>query len=179
MSPPAAGEQRACRQRGWLPALPGRCGVPCTSGTKQWCGQGEGPEAEVSPYRINLYCLAGVGTRVNTGVETVMEGQAALSTWRPKLGRRVGAAFLALSLGLSLPWDPSPPCPHPSTWVLQPPCVEVPQGACAQWEAECQHGAVELSPGRWHQAGPAVGRGASSQQAKENHLRVRCRQDAP
>lgn len=37
------------------------------------------------------------------------------------------------------------------------------QGAHTQWEAGCQHRAVEPAPGRRHQAGPTVGRGASSQ----------------
>lgn len=86
----------------------------------------------------------------------------------------MGAATPACSLGPSLPGYPLPLRLLPSTQVLQPPGVEAPQGACAWWEAECQDGAVELSPGRWHQAGPAVGRGASSQEAKENCSWVRC-----
>lgn len=75
--PPGPDEQ--CRQRGpragrAASAPPRRCGVRCSGGTKQRCSWGEGTEAEASPYRINLYCLARVGTRVNAGVETVMEG---------------------------------------------------------------------------------------------------------
>ena len=91
----------------------------------------------------------------------------------------MGAAIPAHPLGPSLPREPSPPCPLPGTRVPQPPSVEAPQGAHAQWEAGCQHGAVELSPGTWHRAGPAVGRGASLQGAEGNRLRARCLWNAP
>lgn len=72
-------------------------------------GWGEGPEAEESPYRINFYCLAGVGTRVNAGVDCD-EGASGTEHEVPRAGEERGGCLV-----LALAPRSSGPSPLPSS----------------------------------------------------------------
>lgn len=78
-------------------------GAPCSR--VAWRGWGERLDAEALPYRINLYCLAGVGTRVNAGVDGD-EGVSGTEHNVPRAGEEHGGCL-----------DPGPG-PGPS----RPPC---------------------------------------------------------
>lgn len=80
-------------------------GAPC--GHVAWRGWGEGLEAEALPYRINLYCLAGVGTRVNAGVDGD-EGVSGTEHNVPRAGEEHGGC---LDPG---PGPSRPPCSPPA-----------------------------------------------------------------
>lgn len=134
---------------------------PARSGVVAGRGWGEGPEAEESPYRINFYCLAGVGTRVNAGVDCD-EGASGTEHEVPRAGEERGGCLVLALAPRSL--GPSPlPSSSPARGCCRSPPWKRPGHTCAVGSRVLAQGRPQ---GGGTKAGTVVGRGASLQGAQ-------------
>lgn len=101
----------------------------------------------------------------------------------PQAGEESGGCRPSSLLGPLTPLGPLTSLPTPQNMGTAapplPPVWKHPRVYVRSGKQGVSTGAVELSPRRWHQAWSAVGRGASSQGAKENRSRAHCLRDAP